>query len=117
MRKGTWDRMTEWVGSFKYDHAEKPRRMGLGGWLCFAARAVGVVIFAMSCSAVFLPFLVGMSWIDTIIVMGAGLMLSKPFLDFHHLYLAAEAFVLQLWDKFVRNREWSYYGDLPKKEA
>ena len=109
MRNGTWQRMKEWLGSFKKDHAGANRSLGFGGWACMIARGIGVAVLTLSCLGIFLPFAVGFTWMETIVVVAAGLLIARQFLNFHHLYLEAESFVLYVWDHLVRNRTWHHY--------
>lgn len=115
MRSGSWERLKEWIGSFKKDHAGEKIRLGFGGWLCHIARAIGVAIFVVSCGAVLLPFVIGAGWIETLFVMATGLMIARQFLFFHHLYFEVEAFIIYVWDRMFRSRTWTFYWDQDPK--
>ena len=102
MKWGIFDRIQKFLSRFKYTHDYKPTKLGLGGWLCFTAKVAGVVMFFGSCLAVLLPFLIGATWLEAILIMGTGMMISRQFLYFDELYLEAMAMFMYIWTKLVR---------------
>lgn len=109
MKAGTWDNLKGFIGRFKFDHKDEGVTLGFSGWLCLIAWIVGAVIFVMACAAVFLPFLIGLGWIETVWVMAVMLWVSSQFLNFRYMYQEVEAVFIYIFDKLVRNRSWTYY--------
>ena len=100
MRWGAFTRAKDWIQRMCRDHKNRPRRLGVGGWLCVVAKVAGTVLFGASCCAVFLPFILGFTWVEAAIVLCTGLLMSFPLIFFQALYLEVEGFVLMLWAWF-----------------
>lgn len=109
MRKATWQALGRWLTGFKQDHAGQPRKLGIGGWICFGARVVGTALFFGSFGFLAAPFLAGWSWTEALIGMALGMAMSRPFLTFHMMWAEAESVFIYIFDKLVRNRPWTYY--------
>ena len=78
----------------------EPRKLGLGGWLCWGVRIAGVAMFGAALATLGLPWLAGWTALETLVAFSMSLMLSKSLLEFHHQYLEVEATILHLWAAF-----------------
>lgn len=79
-----------------------PKPIGLGGWICWGVRALGVIAFGGAVATLSLPWLAGWGIVETVVFFAATLMLSHSLLTFHYQWLEVEATLVTLWAKFKK---------------
>ena len=72
----------------------KQSRIGITGYLCFLGKAVGSVLTVTGVAMLAAPFVLGATWLETIIAMGATFLLAKQFFHLDELFLEVEAFYI-----------------------
>lgn len=79
-----------------------PKPIGLGGWVCWTVRALGVIAFGGALASLSLPWVAGWTILETLFSFGMLLMFSQSFLNFHYQWLEVEATLVTLWAKFKK---------------
>lgn len=81
------------------------RKPGVGGWLCIGFRLVGAVLIVASPLVLGLPFLIGATWIDTVILFALTVEVGRRFLDFYRYWFAATGFLRAAFHILVHGRK------------
>lgn len=79
------------------DTKTKPKKLGIGGAICMAFRTVGAAIYIATPLLLALPFLVGATWIEAIILVALGLWVGQQFMKFYNGWIVASAWLRAMW--------------------